>query len=112
MIGSIAGGAWLSWMKALVPDNLMGRFFSHRFKWMMIAKIICYGAGAGLIWWFEKYQAENTIFAYSILLGIASGKNIFPYVKSDQVVAFFLHYIKIIFSVSSKAGQRLYIQIR
>lgn len=71
MIGSVAGGAWLPWMKALVPANLMGRFFSHRFKWMMIAKIICYGAGATLIWWFEKYQAENAIFAYSILLGIA-----------------------------------------
>ena len=71
MIGSVAGGAWLPWMKALVPANLMGRFFSHRFKWMMIAKIICYGFGAALIWIFEEYQAENTIFAYSILLGIA-----------------------------------------
>ena len=71
MIGSIAGGAWLPWMKALVPNNLMGRFFSHRFKWMMIAKIICYGAGAGLIWYFEKYKSKDTIFAYSILLGIA-----------------------------------------
>lgn len=71
MIGSVAGGAWLPWMKALVPANLMGRFFSHRFKWMMIAKIVCYGSGAGLIWWFEKYKAQDTIFAYSILLGIA-----------------------------------------
>ena len=71
MIGSVAGGAWLPWMKALVPANLMGRFFSHRFKWMMIAKIICYGAGAGLIWYFEKYRSEQTIFAYSILLGVA-----------------------------------------
>lgn len=71
MIGSVAGGAWLPWMKALVPANLMGRFFSHRFKWMMIAKIICYGSGAALIWWFENYSANNTIFAYSILLGVA-----------------------------------------
>ncbi len=71
MIGSVAGGAWLPWMKSLVPANLMGRFFSHRFKWMMIAKIICYGAGATLIWYVEKYHTSNTIFAYSILLGIA-----------------------------------------
>ena len=71
MIGSVAGGAWLPWMKALVPANLMGRFFSHRFKWMMIAKIVCYGGGAALIWWFENHQTDNTIFSYSILLGIA-----------------------------------------
>jgi hypothetical protein len=71
MIGSVAGGAWLPWMKALVPTNLMGRFFSHRFKWMMITKIICYGGGATLIWYFEEYKADKTIFAYSILLGIA-----------------------------------------
>ena len=71
MIGSVAGGAWLPWMKALVPANLMGRFFSHRFKWMMITKIACYGSGAALIWYFEQYKADKTIFAYSILLGIA-----------------------------------------
>lgn len=71
MIGSIAGGAWLPWMKSLVPPKLMGRFFSYRFKWMMIVKIICYGLGALLIWYFEHYHANDTIFAYSILLGIA-----------------------------------------
>lgn len=71
MIGSIAGGAWLPWMKSLVPPNLMGRFFSHRFKWMMIAKMVCYGAGALLIYCFEKDLPDLTIFAYSILLGIA-----------------------------------------
>lgn len=71
MIGSVAGGAWLPWMKALVPPKLMGRFFSHRFKWMMIAKMACYGAGALLIYYFEKDLPDLTIFAYSILLGIA-----------------------------------------
>lgn len=85
MLGSVAGGAWLPWMKALVPANLMGRFFSHRFKWMMIAKIICYGSGAGLIWWFEKYKAENIIFAYSILLGIAFAIGIYGVYTLTQV---------------------------
>lgn len=71
MIGSVAGGAWLPWMKSLVPAKLMGRFFSHRFKWMMIAKMLCYGAGALLIYYFEKFCPNNTIYAYSILLAIA-----------------------------------------
>lgn len=71
MIGSVAGGAWLPWMKSLVPAKLMGRFFSHRFKWMMIAKMVCYGAGALLIYYFEKNLPNYTIFAYSILLSIA-----------------------------------------
>ena len=85
MIGSVAGGAWLPWMKALVPANLMGRFFSHRFKWMMIAKIVCYGLGAALIWYFEKYRAEQTIFAYSILLGIAFVISIYGVYTLTQV---------------------------
>ena len=42
MIGSFCGGAWMPWMKELVPSRLMGKFFSHRFKWMMIAKISCF----------------------------------------------------------------------
>ena len=85
MIGSVAGDAWLPWMKALVPANLMGRFFSYRFKWMMIAKIICYGSGAGLIWWFEKYKAENIIFAYSILSRIAFAISIYGVYTLKQV---------------------------
>ncbi|MGN1063052.1 MAG: hypothetical protein ACI4QM_01860 [Alphaproteobacteria bacterium] len=68
MIGSVAGGAWLPWMKALVPAQLMGRFFSHRFKWMMIAKMVFYGLSAAIIHYFETYDADNVIFAYSILL--------------------------------------------
>lgn len=68
MLGSAGGGAWLPWMKALVPPNLMGRFFSHRFKYMMIAKMIFYGLGALLIYLFEKEMPKYVIFAYSILL--------------------------------------------
>ena len=41
-IGNIAGGAWRPWMKELVPDSIMGRFFAHRFKYMMIAKVVCF----------------------------------------------------------------------
>lgn len=68
MIGSIGGGAWLPWMKALVPPKIMGRFFSHRFKYMMIAKMLFYGLGAGVIYVFEKELPTHIIYAYSILL--------------------------------------------
>jgi hypothetical protein len=84
MIGSVAGGAWLPWMKALVPEKLMGRFFSHRFKWMMIAKIVCYGSGASLIWYFEKYQPQSTIFAYSILLVVAFIISLYTIIKTKK----------------------------
>lgn len=70
LIGSMTGGAWLPWMKVLVPESLMGRFFSHRFKYMMIIKIICFLFAFALI----KYTKEFTngeLFSYSFLLFLA-----------------------------------------
>ena len=85
MIGSVAGGAWLPWMKSLVPPKLMGRFFSHRFKWMMIAKMLCYGAGALLIYYFEKKLPDDTIYAYSILLGVAFAIGVYGVITLTRV---------------------------
>ncbi len=67
-VGNISGGLWRPWMKALIPEQLTGRFFADRFKWMMIAKIVCFIFAAVLLKIFTRYFPENQIFAYSILL--------------------------------------------
>lgn len=85
MIGSIAGGAWMPWMKSLIPVSLSGRFFASRFKWMMITKIVCYSMGAGIVWWFEHYQSNHIIFAYSILLSLAFAIGIYGVYTLTQV---------------------------
>lgn len=70
LIGALTGGAWLPWMKVLVPSNLMGRFFSHRFKWMMIAKIICF-LFAFLLIRYTKHFQNGELFSYAFLLLLA-----------------------------------------
>lgn len=85
MIGSVGGGAWLPWMKALVPPKIMGRFFAHRFKYMMIAKMFFYGLGAGVIYLFEKELPAHVIYAYSILLLISFFIGIYSVITLNRV---------------------------
>lgn len=72
LIGCISGGVWLPWMKDLIPQRIMGSFFSFRFKYMMVAKIICFWFAA-LVFKYSKLlvSKENEIFVYVILLLIA-----------------------------------------
>lgn len=70
IIGCVCGGVWLPWMKALVPHKIMGRFFSHRFKWMMIAKIICFIFAFYLLRYVKEME-NGELFAYAGLLFLA-----------------------------------------
>lgn len=67
-IGNIAGGAWRPWMKELIPASIMGRFFAHRFKYMMITKIVCFLIAYFVLNFYADYNSELEIFAYSGLL--------------------------------------------
>ncbi len=71
LIGCIAGGAWLPWMKVLVPNALMGRFFSHRFKYMMLAKIICFLGASFFLQYIHNTYPDQEIYAYAVLLILA-----------------------------------------
>ncbi len=71
LIGCMAGGAWLPWMKILVPKRLMGRFFSHRFKYMMLAKIICFLCASFFLKYVHENYPEKEIYAYATLLVFA-----------------------------------------
>ena len=70
LIGSLCGGAWMPWMKVLVPTRLMGRFFSHRFKWMMIAKIICFIFAFCLVKIAQPYP-NGELYSYAFLIFLA-----------------------------------------
>ena len=39
LFGSISGGTWNSWMKDLVPDSVLGKYFSHRTRVMQIVSV-------------------------------------------------------------------------
>lgn len=70
LIGSMCGGAWMPWMKVLIPARLMGKFFSHRFKWMMIAKIICFIFAFCLVKIATPYP-NGELYSYAFLIFLA-----------------------------------------
>ena len=67
-IGNIAGGAWRPWMKELVPNSIMGRFFAHRFKYMMIAKVVCFLIAYIILKLCAIYIPHQEINVYACLL--------------------------------------------
>jgi len=73
--GAISGCSWNSWMRDLIPQNILGSFFSKRMR-------IATGVGIGLsilaavyldLW--KKLFADYEIYGYSILflLGLGAG---------------------------------------
>lgn len=70
LIGSICGGVWMPWMKELIPARMMGRFFSHRFKWMMIAKIACFIFAFVLLKLVQPYE-KGELYSYAFLIFLA-----------------------------------------
>jgi len=71
LIGGVSGGAFYPWMKSLIPQKLMGRFFAERCRWMMVANMLCYGFSAAVIYLCERYLPDHIIYAYAALLAIA-----------------------------------------
>ena len=84
-IGNIAGGAWRAWMKNLVPDRLMGSFFSSRFKGMMIAKIGCFAFLWLFLEYYRRYMAAQELHAYFYVLLLSFLISVFGVYTSTQV---------------------------
>ncbi len=108
-IGNIAGGAWRPWMKELVPDSIMGRFFAHRFKYMMVAKIVCFMVAYGLLKYVKNTDIFSELDAYAVLLFVAFIIGIYGAYTLTQVQDVSLNrqpdqsfYKKVIFSLKNK----------
>jgi MFS family permease len=74
-IGAVAGCSWNSWMRDLIPENIMGSFFSRRMR-------IATGVGVGLsilaavyLDFWKRYFADQELAGYSVLFmaGFAAG---------------------------------------
>lgn len=71
LVGGVSGGAFYPWMKSLIPRKILGTFFAKRYRFMMLASMICYILSAGMIFVFEKYIPDHIVYAYTILLLLA-----------------------------------------
>lgn len=71
IIGSIAGGAFLPWIKELVYPRLMNGFFAHRIKYILLTRILFVSMATGIIWVIQRYYPDYEIYTYSFFFAIA-----------------------------------------
>ncbi len=71
-MAAIAGCAWNSWMRDLVPSSEFGRFFGRRTMATTALSVTLALAGGVLVDSWTRYQPDNTVFGYSILFAISA----------------------------------------
>lgn len=87
LIGGVSGGAFYPWMKSLVPKKLLASFFAKRYRFMMIANLVCYAFAGAIIYLFENYFPDKVIYGYSVLLMLAFLLGIFSVYTLTQIQA-------------------------
>jgi len=65
--GSIAGPAWNSWMKDLVPENKLGTYFSHRSKLTQTLNVILSISIALMLDLVKKYYPDAVLNIYACM---------------------------------------------
>jgi len=67
--------SWNSWMRDLVPQNILGSFFSKRTAFSLVPAIILSLAAGFFIDHGKQFFPDNPIYSYSVLffLGFAAG---------------------------------------
>lgn len=71
IIGAVSGGAWIIWMKELIPPVITGRFMGTRLRYMTIAKVVCFSMATAILVFFEKIYSSKSLYPYFVLLVIA-----------------------------------------
>jgi len=73
--GAVSGCSWNSWMRDLIPQNILGSFFSKRMRIATAVGIVLSLAAAVYLDYWKKLFAGYEIYGYSILFfaGFAAG---------------------------------------
>jgi MFS family permease len=67
ILGALGGASWMSWVAALVPRQLRGRYYSNRNIVCSLANLLCLPIGSFIV---SNWQGTE-IAGYGIALGIA-----------------------------------------
>ncbi len=70
--GSIAGPSWNSWMKDLVPEKVLGTYFSHRSRLTQMLNVIMSLTIAFMLDFVKKHNPDAVLTAYACMF-IAGG---------------------------------------
>ena len=73
--GAVAGCSWNSWMRDIIPENIMGSFFSKRMRIAVGVGIVLSIVAAVYLDFWKKYFADQELMGYSILffIGFVAG---------------------------------------
>jgi RHS repeat-associated protein len=73
--GAIAGCSWNSWMRDIIPENIMGSFFSKRMRIAVGVGIVLSILAAVYLDFWKKQFADQELVGYSILffVGFVAG---------------------------------------
>jgi MFS family permease len=71
LFGSIAGPAWNSWMKDLIPENILGGYFSRRSRYNQILDVVFSILLATLLDFVKSRFPEYELRVYAIFFIIA-----------------------------------------
>jgi MFS family permease len=79
-LNAISNSAWNGWIRDLVPQSILGRFFSRRMAFATLAGVVfSLGAAFFIDYWRTQVSEESTVFGYTyvllfgaIFLGLAS----------------------------------------
>ncbi len=66
-LGAISGCSWNSWMRDLIPQNMLGSFFSRRMRISTAVGIVLSVLGAVYLDSWKKWMPEHELEGYSIL---------------------------------------------
>lgn len=69
--GSIAGPSWNAWMKDLIPENLLGAYFSKRSSYMQTLNIILSFALALILEYIRKNYPAYELSTYAVMFILA-----------------------------------------
>jgi MFS family permease len=71
LFGSIAGPSWNSWMKDLVPDNMLGSYFAKRGTYTQLLNVVLSLLLAFLVDYIRDHYSGQLMLTYSIMFTIA-----------------------------------------
>jgi MFS family permease len=71
LFGSIAGPSWNSWMKDLIPENMLGEYFSRRSRYNQILDVVLSIVLAVLLDYVKSSYPQYELRVYAIFFIIA-----------------------------------------
>jgi len=69
LLNAITNSGWNSWIRDLVPQPILGRFFSRRMAFATLAGVV-FGLGAAFFidYWRTQVPGESAVFGYTYVL--------------------------------------------